>query len=308
VRVVTGAKPFIDIDAYGGILAYSELLGKQGIASRPVSSSTLNSSVTPTVRSWAAPSLTGYTPAADDTFTLIDITNLDYLDPIIDIDRVDEIIDHHLGFEDFWRAKIGDKAHIELVGAACTLVYERWQRAALLDQMSQLSARTLLSGILDNTLNLRAHITNRRDIEAYQKLLPLADLPSDWTAQYFTECQAGILQDIPRAIDDDFKVLSLPGWTGDVQVGQLSIWDPSQLLGKHLPAITTAMRQKGAHWFMNIISLEEGCSYFLCEDPGLKAWLAELLALNFKQDQARADRMWLRKEIVNQALKREEVQ
>ena len=75
MRIVTAAKPFIDIDAYGGILAYAELLEKQGIDCRAVSTSILNYSITPTVRSWPSPLLSSYHSNPDDTFTLIDVAN-----------------------------------------------------------------------------------------------------------------------------------------------------------------------------------------------------------------------------------------
>lgn len=302
MRIITGGKPFIDSDAYGGMLAYAELLNKQGIAARPVSTSVFNASITPTVLSWKGVLETEYRLDPADTFTLIDNANLDYLDPIVDIDRIDEIIDHHPGFEAFWRAKIGAKAHIELVGAACTLVCEHWLRAGLIEQMSQTSARSLICGILDNTLNFGAKITTDRDHQAYQKLLTLADLPKDWTARYFAECQAGMLHDIQGAINNDFKVLEFSGWTDMIQTGQLGIWNAQDLLGKHLPAIKSAMAKKGEHWFMNIIAMSEGRSYLICTDPGLKEWLSELLGLHFKNDIAVADRMWLRKEITKQAL------
>jgi len=304
MRIITCARPFIDIDAYGCIVAYAELLQKQDITSRGVSTSILNGSITPTVLSWQAPLAREHTLRRGDTFTLVDISDYRSADRIVDAELVDEIIDHHPGFEEFWRGKIGAKAQIEPVGAACTLVYERWQTAGLLTNMSQTSARVLVCGILDNTLNFGAKLTTARDRRAYKALLGIADLPPDWPTRYFGECQENLLRDVPKAIDDDFKQLPLAGWEQPVAAGQLAIWDASTLLGKHLPEIKRLMAKKGEGWFMNIIDIGKRRSYFACQNPALKSYLTKLLDIHFKDDVATASRMWLRKEISARALER----
>jgi inorganic pyrophosphatase/exopolyphosphatase len=68
----------------------------------------------------------------------------------------------------------------------------------MLGEMGQASARLLMCGILDNTLNFGAKITTERDRRAYQELSKIADLPEDWPAQYFAACQAGIVHDLPQ--------------------------------------------------------------------------------------------------------------
>jgi hypothetical protein len=49
---------------------------------------------------------------------------------------------------------------------------------------------------------------------------------------------------------------------------------------------------------MNLVSIEKGSSYFICKDAGIKAWVGDLLKVNFVGDIAKADRLWLRKEIM----------
>lgn len=199
MRVITSGSAYIDIDAYACIIAYAELLRMQGIEAVALNTAPLNESISKTVRSWRATLETVYVPSLSDTFTLIDVSDPGHFDRIVDIARVDEVIDHHPGFESYWQERIGDDAHIEFIGAACTLVYERWKAAGLLEKMSVISARLLVCGILDNTLNFGANVTTQRDIEAYDKLLVQADLPDNWTAQYFTECQEVILSDAVAA-------------------------------------------------------------------------------------------------------------
>jgi nanoRNase/pAp phosphatase (c-di-AMP/oligoRNAs hydrolase) len=161
MRLVTSGSAYVDIDAYAGCVAYAELLQTHQEDAQAVSTAPLNESISETVHSWHAPllTLTEYNPSEDDTFTLIDVSDPSYFDKIVDIDRVDEVIDHHPGFEKHWQGLIGDKSDIEFIGAACTLVYERWRAAGQLGRMSVLSARLLICGILDNTLNFGAQPT-----------------------------------------------------------------------------------------------------------------------------------------------------
>jgi inorganic pyrophosphatase/exopolyphosphatase len=191
-----------------------------------------------------------------------------------------------------------------MVGSACTLVYERWKQAGLLGKMSQTSARVLICGILDNTLNFGATITGPRDHEAYKELLKIANLPEDWPAQYFNECQAMISSNLQDAITNDMKQMKFPSRDGDVQAGQLVIWDPTDLLQNHRPEIEAKMEGFGPVWFMNIVSVKEGKSHLLSKSAVMQQWLGELLGISFENGLAVADRMWLRKEMIKQDLSR----
>ena len=59
----------------------------------------------------------------------------------------------------------------------------------------------------------------------------------------------------------------------------------------------TALNQMYNSWILNIISITEGKSYFLCPDPKLQEPFMKLLDIQFQENQAAADRLWLRKEI-----------
>lgn len=52
VKVITSGSSYLDIDAYGGCIAYAELLNLLGYEAKAVSSAKLNESITPTIRSW----------------------------------------------------------------------------------------------------------------------------------------------------------------------------------------------------------------------------------------------------------------
>jgi inorganic pyrophosphatase/exopolyphosphatase len=253
---------------------------------------------------WGEPLDLEYRPSTDDTFTLIDVSDAGHFDAMVDLNKVDEVIDHHLGNESYWHERIGEGTDIEFVGSACTMIYERWQREGKLDKMSQTAARLLICGILDNTLNFGADITTDRDKRAYHDLTPIANLPSDWPAQYFNACQKLITDDLAAGIRDDAKVLEFKQLPDKIGVGQLDIWDAKKLIADSLKTVRSIMPTIMTPWFMNVISIEESRNYLVCDDPALQAWLADLLRVTFKSGVAVTERMWLRKEIVKQSLEK----
>lgn len=299
MRIITSGARYIDIDAYAGCVAYAELLQKLGQDAQAAGEATLNQSVPPILRAWQTDFKTIYTPSDSDTFTLIDVSESEYFEPFVDQNRIDEVIDHHPGFEEYWQDRIGDGAVIEHVGAACTQIFEKWERAGILGQMSQTSARLLMCGILDNTLNFGAKITTERDRHAYEELRNIADLPEDWPAQYFAACQAEIVRDLPQAVQDDAKTKrGLKTFSDTLAIGQLAIWDGPELVTHSFDTFKQTLSADDSLWFMNLISIKDGCSYFVTDSPEVQTWLANLLGVKFDGIVAAADRMWLRKEIL----------
>lgn len=302
MKIITAGPGYIDIDAYAGIIAYAELLQKQGQSAQAVSTSAPNESVTKTVRSWQVSLQTKYTPRPDDTFTMIDVSAPDFFDSFVELDRVEAIIDHHPGYESYWQERIGENAMIETVGAACTQVYECWKRADMLAEMSETCARLLICGILDNTLNFGAKITTQRDHEAYDALKQIANLPSDWPAQYFHECQAAIDKDPIGAIENDTKMVTYPTQQTVYRVGQFAVWDAAKILAAFQDDLIRHFEAQNDPWFINIISIGSQKSYFLATDPATQTWLSDLLHVSFEGSLAVADRLWLRKEIMQAAI------
>lgn len=303
MRIVTAGESFLDIDAYGGCVAYAELLRQQGIDAAAVSTAPFNESIPASVRAWNAPLQTTYRQSAADTYTLIDISDPEYFASFVAPDRIDEVIDHHPGFEDYWHDRIGDGTDIEHIGAACTQVFERWERAGLLDEIGPVSAGLLMCGILDNTLNFGAVITTERDRHAYAALSPYAHLPQDWPARYFTDCQDMIVQDVAHVMPDATKVVSYRSFAQPVALGQFAIWD-ADTISRLRPVFKELLSRVRPVWLMNAISLSEKKSYFVSDVPEVQEWLASLLGVRFDGNVAVADRMWLRKEILKEDIAR----
>lgn len=302
MKIVTSGHPYIDIDAYACSIAYAELLNLLGKDAVAASSATWNESITRNIRKWVVSFKTDYEPSSDDNFILVDVSDPKHFDKFVDVSRVIEVIDHHPGLEKHWQELIGDNTDIEFVGAACTLVYEKWLKAGLLEKMSDTSARLLITGILDNTLNFGAHLTTDRDKVAYTDLLRHANLPSDWTTLYFSECQETILEDVGVSIKNDTKMLDFNSLPNTLAFGQLVVWDAKEVIDKHLDIIAKVMKDMKTEWFVNIVSVNESKSYFLADDDEIKKWAENLLSVKFNKSIAHANRLWLRKEVIKQSL------
>lgn len=294
--IVTSGKKFLDIDAFAGCIAYAELLRLQGIEAKAVSTATMNESITQTARELGGELLTDYASTDDDVFVIIDVSEPDFLDRVVNPAKIVSIIDHHLGFEAYWQERHIEDIDIELIGAACTQVYERWQRAGLIDSISPVSARLLSLGILDNTLHFTAKVCAQRDIDAYQHLAMLGNVPPDWATHYFQECQESIVTDLPLALENDTKQMDFPGYDSTLKVGQLVVWDASEIVDD-----VAKMVEDRLH-VVNLVSIKDNTSYLLTHDLSIRLFLEEILGVHFDDAVATAKRMWLRKEIMKAAI------
>lgn len=296
--IVTSAFRYIDIDAYAGISAYVEFLIKQGKKAVAYNTATLNESISKTVKTWnSGVAFRDMVELDNAKFVLIDVSDPKQFPSIINQDNIYEIIDHHPGYEAYWKNLIGKRACIEPVGSAVTLIYERWLSNFKTEQMSQANQRLLITAIIDNTLNFKSNNTNNRDIEAFKQLTKFAKLPKDWPQRYFKECQEQILSDLESALVNDSKVMNLDDYRGEICMGQLVLWEGRSLLGsvKQLDKILSSISK---YWWLNVVSVSEGVSYFVARDIAVQTWLSDHLGLAFDGTLATANRMWLRKEIV----------
>jgi inorganic pyrophosphatase/exopolyphosphatase len=298
MRIITSGSRYLDIDAYAGIVAYAELLNQLGLHAEAVSTAPFNESIPEIVRTWQTPLKTEYIPNPSDTYTLIDVSEPEFFESFVDHACIDEIIDHHPDFLEYWQERIGDNALIEHVGAACTQVYEQWEQAGLAEHISETSARLLMCGILDNTLNFGADITTDRDKHAYTELSKYADLPDDWPAQYFSACQASIMDDVANALANDTKTINFKSFPRPLAVGQLAIWDAHDATQHSFSTFKSAITASKPDWFLNIISMHDNKSYLVTDVPEVQAWLQDTLGVQFGGNIAAADRPWLRKEII----------
>lgn len=106
-------------------------------------------------------------------------------------------------------------------------------------------------------------------------LTPGVSRTDDWPARrYFSECQAAIEHDLSAALNNDLKRM-----------------DADQPLHAHDP-----------DWLLNLISIEEQCSYLLVGNAVSAEKVADLLNVNVDDHVGRLPTALLRKQILRAAL------
>jgi inorganic pyrophosphatase/manganese-dependent inorganic pyrophosphatase len=296
--VVTSGETFVDIDAVACVIAYAELLRLEGCSAEVFFPGTFNNSVTPSVRSWGLDyRMTPSTTVAE--FVVMDVSDPKHIAQAAMDGTVTEVYDHHPGFETYWEEKIGERSHIEPIGACATLIWEEFENRGRANEISQLSARLLAVAILSNTLNFGAVITHERDRRAFDVLWQKCDLPDSWIADYFAEQEVTVMKNVPQTIIDDTKVFTIDTVPFPFTIGQLELWDGSRFLRRESTAVKAALKTFGnEHWIMSVPSLSEGQNRFYSESDELKKVFERGLGVKFEGDYASSDRLWLRKEIL----------
>jgi inorganic pyrophosphatase/manganese-dependent inorganic pyrophosphatase len=300
MKIITSGASYLDIDAYACCIAYAELLNLQGIPARAVSSATANASVSKTVLDWGCAFQT-HEPSLTDEFILVDVSDYHHFDPLVVLNQVVEVIDHHPGYEDYWAKKLGSAADIRPIGAAATQVFQRWQAACLLPKISQQSAALLATAILDNTLNFTSQMTTPADIDAYADLAFRAKLATNWPERYFLECQDSIESDLANALAADLKRMKPESNLPQI-FAQMTVWDADSLLQKYRPTISQWMAEQGEDWLLNVISIRDRKSCLLVEPELSQQKLNRLMQFGWCSGMAVVEPSMLRKELLKLSL------
>lgn len=305
--ILTAGIRYLDIDAYASMVAYRELL-------RPlpdenlgkilaVSSASVNGTV-PEILRFPEFVLDTKFDSANADFVLLDVSSPEHFDPIVKMERVTEVIDHHAGYEQYWQEHKDVKSQIEFIGAVCTIIFERIVAAKRTELLTPNLRKLLAAGILDNTLNLKASITTERDVIAYHELLKIGKIPENWGKTYFEACQEGILQDAKTAIFDDMKIEKsyalLPA-----AIGQIILLNHDALSEDKIREIFHDFDE----WMLNVISLEDGKGYIYFDgDETTRLGLEKTFERPTERDGLIVlDKFMLRKEFFKQAKAAEKV-
>lgn len=296
--ILTAGSTYLDIDAYACMVAMTELLNLQGINAIAYSKAPCNYSVCGALAEEGRilRELPEDVSEKDASYIIVDVSDPEFLKSSVPLERVSEIYDHHVGFEKYWQEKIGDRAHIEFIGAAATLIYREWKRAGLQDKMSSSTALHLIAAILDNTLNLTSSNTTEEDKEVFRELCEYAGVGDEFRAKYFSEVQKNVEADLKNALFGDIKNVRnnpvLPP-----KVAQLTVWDAQSILTK-LSEIRSWFEGSAEAWMINLIDIRQRCSYFVCDDKNYQGKIECLFGVSFELGIAKTSVSYLRKEII----------
>jgi inorganic pyrophosphatase/exopolyphosphatase len=298
--IVTSGIKFIDLDGLASAVSYADLLKLQHREAAAVLAAPLNHSVTKTIKEWGA-DYSETLKYVDCDFVLVDVSEASHFPSLVDQNKILEIYDHHFGFEDFWKERLGERAIIEPVGACATLIWEQYRQSGQEKNIKTVDASLLANAIVSNTLNFRAAVTTPRDITAYNELQPYIGQKGDWVRQYFEEQEDGIYKNVIGAILKDTKVQSIPKLKIEMVMGQLELWDSRQFVEDQRQEIQTALTSyNNDYWFLNCPSISENKTYLYTTSEATKDLLSKTLNIEFYNDVAETNRLFLRKEILKE--------
>lgn len=295
--VITSGDRYIDIDAYACMIVYREYLKRKGVECVSITNSTLNDSISQSIIDMDY-KLDDYVPVSDDKFIILDVSEPVMLDKSVVLENVVEVIDHHFGYEEYWRDVLGDKSQIESVGSVATIIYEKIINDGMESIITVDLARLLVAAILDNTLNLKAKITTERDIDAFNKLMNLVN-DTEYPSSYYSEIEDKIKEDVVEAIKNETNLYDIPRIIPKY-FSQLVVFDKKIVLD-NLSEIYSYLNSLNERYLINLICLSDGRSYIITPCDNVKNDVEALFGLSFDGDIMTLNDIWLRKEIIKRA-------
>jgi len=232
-------------------------------------------------------------PAYDEV-AILDVCRYDQLDPAIAAEDVITVIDHRRGGvpEDFPHAK---DWQVELVGAAATLVYERWRDADLTPSAN--SAKLLQAAILSNTVNLKAAVTTERDHVAMAALSEIAPLGDGFAHRMFQAKSDMAGPKLREALYADKSRFEANGWS--ITFFQLEIIGTQELLETREQEIREIIASSGSdRALLSLLDIERGTTILLIPNADFAEMAGQALSCAFDQAGiATLDRIMMRKEV-----------
>lgn len=294
--IVTSGRKYIDIDGYAGIFAYKELLNSLGDPAYAKTTAYINESV-PKIITDLGFKFDEVDISDEDKFIVLDVSNPEFFDTFVKEDRIIKIIDHHIGYEEYWQKK-NINSQIEFIGSICTIIFEKYLENNKESLLTPSLCKLLIAGILDNTLNLKSNNATPRDIKAYQKLLSIGGIDASWGEEYFKSCYENIENTLVESIKNDTKIETTSSHLPKV-FGQIIVLDISVIYDNMLK-VNEAFKGYDK-WLFNVICLKDGKSYLICSDNEVVEKLVPILGGTYQDNTLVLDKYMLRKEIIKVA-------
>lgn len=295
-----GGRAYADIDVLACAAAYKQYLQLQGHCAHALITGPWNQTIPLSVKQWQTEVEKEFLYSGKDcNFVLVDFSDPHYVDSFVDINAVVEVFDHHYGYENYWKEKLGDKAYIEKVGACATLIYEKFKEARIEDKITSVNANLLYTAIFANTLDFKSAVTHERDRVAANELLVYTSLPPDWKEQYYAEIETEFLQNSLQNIMQDTKRITI--FNTPFNFAQIELANARSFLQKSMENLVRLGECE--HWVINIVSIQEGCSYLYCNWSALFEHLKRITSAKITEiNMLVTPRLWLRKELLKEMM------
>ena len=296
-NVLVTAKIHPDLDGTSCALAYAHFLREQGIDAEGIIFGSPQSEVNYFVEHHGIHIPTQEEDVIGDwsNFILVDASSMKGIPQPVIAEKVIEIIDHRAGGEpeiEFPNAQIQN----ELVGAAATLVTERYMQARIKPLREH--ALLLYGAIHHNSLNFLATNTSRRDHDAAHFLEQEYDFDKKIIEKMFQYATQKILDNPAKAIEDDGKEFG-KGYT--VGAYQLIVWGDEIVtrkgeLQEAVCRISTANEESWA--ILNIVDVASGKGFVYCTHTEYAQSVAAALGGPLADQWVYLDKALLRKQIM----------
>jgi inorganic pyrophosphatase/exopolyphosphatase len=292
--IVTAGAKGADIDVFACAIAYAELLTLEGKEAIAVVCGSFTASVTPSLLNLNAPYETTYTSDGSEQFVLVDISEPKHFAPFVAHEQIHEVYDHRYGYQDYWKEKLLEHSHIEMVGSCGTLIWEEYKKRNQKNQISSHSAKLLLASVVSNNLALKSELTTDRDILAYNELMDITGLNEDWVSEYYREQEKILFTHFTEYVEADTK--RIDSVYGEFVISQIEVWNAESLLDQFGDILEVVMsRFEPSPWVVNIINVGLGYNYFFSNHEVAKTIMEESFGVSFEGNFAKTDKLLMRK-------------
>jgi manganese-dependent inorganic pyrophosphatase len=288
--VVVTPRATPDLDGVACAIAYAELLRVKGWNARAVVEGRADGEARFVL---AELGLNPATNAKADAYVLVDASDTRGLPLCVDATLVVSVIDHRL-HHDAHRLFPNAAVQIEAVGAAATLVAERWRASDATP--SPTAALLLQAAILSNTQGLRGSVTTPRDTEALHWLASVAPIPAALATGQVRARTTEVFQDLAGALARESKTFE---WEGQPFVfSQIEVQSTESTVDE----VANAAHQLGPRAMVNVVDVDAASSTLVVVEPSFRDRVRVTLAIQFQGVAAHFNPAVLRKQLVARLL------
>ena len=294
-RIVTSYQE-PDLDGVSSMYAYSEYLNKIGIPSAYYINGNPKKEVG-IVCDLFGIDLGGIKEIFEEQeVVLLDTNNLEEV-PFLKPEQIVEIIDHHSKNKSSDVCK-NAKIHIERLGAVATLIAEKFKENNI--PLSRESAILLYYGIISNSINLKASITNEKDINMANWLEEqCGEITKEKIEEIFT--LKSKIEDSELRKEMEAEVV-IHYEEKKIIVAQLEIANMEEFLSQKESLVIDILKQvkkeKNVDYiFINCIDILNGFNIILTIADGTKEFLEKKLGYSFENNRCKFNKVLQRKDI-----------
>ena len=294
-RIVTSYQE-PDLDGVSSMYAYSEYLNKTGIPSDYYINGNPKKEVEIVCDLFGIDLLGCEEILEEQEAVLLDTNNLEEA-PFLKPEQIVEIIDHHSKNKSSDECK-NAKIHIERLGAVATLIAEKFKENNI--PLSRESAILLYYGIISNSINLKASITNEKDISMTNWLEEQCeDITKEKIAEIFT--LKSKVEDSELRKEMEAEVV-IHYEEKKLIVAQLEIANMEEFLrqkeDKVVEVLKKVKQEKELDYiFINCIDILNGFNIIVTIDDDTKEFLEKKLGYSFENSRCKFDKVLQRKDI-----------